>query len=521
MPLARAAALILASLSVACGPPYQAARPLAAGERHQTGIMDGAGGEKLFWQAWQPSGQKRGVLVVMHGLKDHSSRYSGLAQKLTAAGYALYAFDLRGHGRSSGRRVQIDSFDQYVADLAGFLEMVRGREPGAPIFLFGHSMGGAIATLTAIEKQPSLAGLLLSGPALRLDVWPLTLPITRHSGSLTPSLPFFRLSDDDFSSDPAVVAAIGKDPLVYHRGAPVGTAAGLIGATQRIWAGVDRLTLPILAMHGTKDKLTSPAGSRELVARAPSTDATLRLYDGFMHDLLHEPDGARVAADIQAWLDAHTGGPAAPFAAARPTAEDERLAPAPWHPSESLHVGAAAEKVEDGGDLDATVALAVRSRLFLGRPASYCVGFNGALGGSDAGLVYEAELSPLGAGLRLGDRGVACLAAGAGLGGIRDAVPFGWQIPVEAWFDIGLGPLRLAAWFEGTTVLDAEVRQDGSDIDGLDELTAGLAVRLGGDSRYWSDTTAGHGPFLAATFRQVMGADFLGLTLGMHFWGSD
>ena len=331
----RAAAVILASLSVACGPPYQAARPLPAGERHQTGLMDGAGGEKLFWQAWQPAGDKRGVLVVMHGLKDHSSRYSGLAQKLTAAGYALYAFDLRGHGRSSGRRVQIDSFDQYVADLAGFLEMVRRREPGAPIFLFGHSMGGAIATLTAIERQPALAGLLLSGPALRLDVWPLTLPITRHSGSLTPSLPFFRLADDDFSSDPAVVAAIGKDPLVYHRGAPVGTAAGLIGATQRIWAGLDRLTLPILAMHGTKDKLTSPAGSRELVARAPSTDATLRLYEGFMHDLLHETDGARVAADIQAWLDAHTGGPAAPFAAAgRPPRTSA------WHPPPGIRARA-------------------------------------------------------------------------------------------------------------------------------------------------------------------------------------
>lgn len=516
----RGAALLLLVL-VACGPPRQAARPLApAGAEHPTGLRE-SGGERLFWQAWRPAGEVRGVLVVMHGLKDHSSRYSGLAEKLTAGGYAVYAFDLRGHGRSSGRRVQVDSFDQYTADLAGFLAFVAEREPGRPIFLFGHSMGGAIATLTVIEERPRLAGLLLSGPALRLDVWPLTVPLTRQSGSLTPSLPFFRLDDEDFSSDPEIVAAMGKDPFIYHRGAPVGTAAALIGATERIWAGVDRLTLPILALHGTRDRLTSPAGSRELVARAPSTDATLRLYEGFMHDLLHEPEGARVADDIRAWLDAHTGGPAASFAAARPTAEDERLAPAPWHPSESLHVGAAAQRVTDGGELDGTLALAVRSRLFLGRPAAYCLGIDGAIGGSDAGLVYEAELYPLGAGLRLGDRGVAALCAGAGLGGIRGAVPFGWQIPVEAWIDLGAGPLRLAAWLEATTVLDEETRQDGSDIDGIDELSAGVAIRLGGDARYWASTTAGYGPFIAATYRQLMGAEFLGLTLGMHFWGSD
>ncbi len=516
------AAAVLASIALAaCGPPQQAARPLAASAGHDTGLFDGAGGAKLFWQAWKPSGQTRAVLVVMHGLKDHSSRYSGLAEKLTAAGYAVYAFDLRGHGRSSGRRVQIDSFDQYLDDLAAFIDFVRTREPDRPIFLFGHSMGGAIATLTVIEKQPPLAGLILSGAALRLDVWPLTAALTRHSGSLLPGLPFFRLSDEDFSSDPQVVAAMGKDPFIYDRGAPVGTAAGLIGATARIWAGVDRLTLPILALHGTRDRLTSPAGSRELIARVPSTDATLRIYDRFMHDLLHEPDGQRVAADIQAWLDAHTGGPAAPFAAARPGADDERLAPTPRHPGESLSIGLAGQKPRDGDLADGSLALAVRSRLFLGRSAVYCLGLDGALGASDAGLVYEAELYPVGVGLRLGDRGAAALCAGAGLGGIKNAIPFGWQLPVEAWIDLGLGPLRLAGWLEATTVLDSDVRQDGSDIDGVDELSAGLALRLGGDTRYWASTSAGYGPFLAATFRQAMGADFLGLALGMHFWGAD
>jgi alpha-beta hydrolase superfamily lysophospholipase len=463
----------------------------------------------------------RAVLVVMHGLEDHSGRYSGLAERLTAAGYAVYAFDLRGHGRSSGRRVQVDSFDQYTSDLAAFIELVRTHEPGRPVFLFGHSMGGAIATLTTIEKRPELAGLILSGAALRLDVWPMTAALTRHSGSLLPRLPFFRLNEDDFSSDPAVVADMKKDPLVYHGGAPVGTAAELIGATARIWAGVDRLTLPILALHGTRDRLTSPAGSRELVARVPSTDATLRIYDGFMHDLLHEPDGQRVAADIQAWLDAHTGGSAASFAAARPTADDERLAPAARHPGESMSLGLAGQKPTEGDLSDGTLALAVRSRLFLGRSAVYCIGFDATIGGSDAGPVYEAELYPVGLGARLGDRGAAAVCAGAGLGGIRNAIPFGWQLPVEAWVDLGLGPVRVAGWFEATTVLDSDVRQDGTDIDGIDELSAGLALRLGGDTRYWARTTAGYGPFLAATFRQAMGADFLGLTLGMHFWGAD
>src|SRR4029078_4956549 len=101
--------------------------------------------------------------------------------------------------------------------------------------------------------------------------------------------------------------------------------------------------------------------------------------------------------------------------------------------------------------------------------------------------------------MRLGHRGSAAVGAAAGLGGVKNAIPFGWQLPVEAWVDLGLGPVRLAGWFEATTVLDSEVRQDGSDIDGVDELSAGLALRLGGDTRYWARTTAGYGPFLAGT----------------------
>jgi len=307
----RTLALVATCSLVACASPY---RPLRIGAEeaipssvsHAVGAFDGAGGTQLFEQFWWGDSTKA-AFVIVHGLYDHSNRYSALAERLVGEGFAVYAFDLRGHAHSEGERVYVDSFDQYLEDLDRLMKRVRAREPKRPVILFGHSMGGAIATLYTIRNQPELAGLVLSGAALQVgpEVSGGVKFGTRVIGSITPHEGVFALDLDKFSRDKAVVAETKNDPLVYHEPAPASTAAELLGAISKIQDSMEQVKVPVLAMHGGADSITPPEGSKTLVARAPNKDKTLKIYDGLYHDLLHEPEKDKVISDVVAWSKSH------------------------------------------------------------------------------------------------------------------------------------------------------------------------------------------------------------------------
>ena len=302
-------ALIFFSGCAAAGPSVIHLDPeakTAAGADHTEFGIEGMGGLPLFAQAWRPADSPKAVLVIVHGLKDHSDRYGALADQAVQHGYAVYAFDLRGHGKSAGDRVTIDSFDDYLGDLDKVLAQVRTREPGKPIFLFGHSMGGCIVTLYTLRNKPNLKGLILSGPALKPgdDVSRFLIASTHVVSAVAPGLPVMELPNANFSRDAQTVADMDKDPLVTQGKGPAHTAAELLDAMDEIDSKMEQLQVPLLDMHGTQDKLTNPEGSKELVKRAGSTDKTLKLYDGLYHDLLHEPERAQVMADVLAWMDA-------------------------------------------------------------------------------------------------------------------------------------------------------------------------------------------------------------------------
>ena len=266
------------------------------------------GGLQLFAQSWRPANEvPRAVLIVVHGLKDHSSRYGELAVRLVGEGFAVHAFDLRGHAHSEGVRVHIDSFDEYLSDLGVFLERVRQREPGKPVFLLGHSMGGAIVTLFTLEKKPDIRGLVLSAPALKpgADVSKALIATTRVIGGMFPNLKVLELDPKQFSRDPEVVKENETDPLVFQQGGPARTASRLLSALNTLSERMEEVSTPVLVMHGTADTVTDPEGSKALVERARATDKTLKLYEGLYHDLLHEPEKAQVLADIVQWLRAH------------------------------------------------------------------------------------------------------------------------------------------------------------------------------------------------------------------------
>jgi acylglycerol lipase len=270
---------------------------------HEEGRLDGAGGVRIFWQAWRPPAI-RAVVVLAHGGSEHSGRYAWTAERLAERGYATYAIDHRGHGRSEGARAYLDRMDNVVADLDDLVHLAAERHPDTPIFLLGHSVGGCVALAYAIEHQDKLDGLLLSAPVAVLEA---ASPATRIAGRvlsvIAPRLGVYDIDSTTVSRDPDVVRDYDADPLNYHGKLPARTVAELSSTVGRFPEQLPRLTLPLLVMHGTADRLVPPAASDFVDARASSEDKTYIRYDGLFHEILNEPERDRVVGDIADWLD--------------------------------------------------------------------------------------------------------------------------------------------------------------------------------------------------------------------------
>jgi alpha-beta hydrolase superfamily lysophospholipase len=274
--------------------------------RTDEGQFTGQRGVPIRWQAWGPDGPAKAVLVVAHGFGEHIGRYSHLVEAVVPLGYAVYGPDHRGHGRSGGHRALIDRHEFLLDDLDQVFARATADHPGVPVFLLGHSMGGNIALASALRGRQRLAGLVLSGPAVTTAGVPRLLQVlARLLGRLVPRLGVTKLSAASVSSDPAVVAAYEADPLVFHGKMPAGTGAAILATSKRFPAQLPSLTVPLLVVHGSADALVSVESGRTAHALAGSTDKTLKVYDGFAHEVMNEPGRSAVLADITAWLDAH------------------------------------------------------------------------------------------------------------------------------------------------------------------------------------------------------------------------
>lgn len=266
----------------------------------------GADGRYLFERRWLPAGAARAAVIIVHGYAEHSGRYAHVGQHLAEAGYAAYAFDLRGHGLSDGKRASVRSFGEYLADLRVYVARVRLHAHEAPVFVLGHSMGGCIVALFAAVDAPAVRGVMLSGAVLPGGGVgaQIVARILELFARLAPDLPTIALNASSVSRDEDVVRRYEEDPLVYHGRVRVGLAAAMSRAARRIARDERTIDLPLLIMHGTDDALASPDGSRRLHDRAASLDKTLKLYDGLHHEILNEPEQLQVLADIVVWLDA-------------------------------------------------------------------------------------------------------------------------------------------------------------------------------------------------------------------------
>jgi alpha-beta hydrolase superfamily lysophospholipase len=271
------------------------------------GSFQGVDGIKIFTREWQPAGKPHGVVVISHGLNAHSGLYEWAAQQFTKNGLAVHALDHRGRGRSDGERFFVKQFSDWTTDLATFIDIVKAREPGLPVFLLGHSAGGVIACGYALEHQDELTGLICEDLAYQIPAPDIALAILKGVSHLAPHAHVLKLKNEDFSRDPAVVAALNADPLIAGEKQPSETIAALVRADELLKKSFQRITLPLLILHGTADKVTKPSGSKELFEKAGSRDKMLKLYEGHFHDLLADVGKQQVMADIQAWIDAHIG----------------------------------------------------------------------------------------------------------------------------------------------------------------------------------------------------------------------
>jgi alpha-beta hydrolase superfamily lysophospholipase len=271
--------------------------------RTTSGYFSGAGGRRIFRCAWLPDGSPRAKVVLVHGASEHSGRYQHVAEVLVDDGYGVYALDHQGHGRSEGRRAVLDRMASAVADVDQLVGLARENEPGVPIFLLGHSMGGTIALAYCLEHQQRLAGLILSGPLAALEAAPAPLRLVgRILSAVAPATPLIAIDATLVSRDPTVVDDYVADPLNYHGKLPARTVAELAAAIDAFPDAVGAITLPTLILYGTADRLAPPAGSEMLERQMGAADKTVKPYPGLFHEILNEPERDEVLADIRTWL---------------------------------------------------------------------------------------------------------------------------------------------------------------------------------------------------------------------------
>jgi len=275
--------------------------------KHKEGWFKGLKDFNLYYQCWLPDKRPEVILLVAHGLAEHSGRYMNLVNHFVPKGYAVYSHDHQGHGKSEGLRCYVDRFSDYLIDLKTFFDMAHAEHRDTKFFLVGHSMGGTIATVYAAQHQDELAGLMVSGASLTVStsVSPVLIAVAGILSVLLPKMGTTVLDASAISQDKAVVDAYVNDPLVYRGKVRARLGAELIKTWKKLPYLMPDIKLPILIMHGTADRLSNPEGSRMLYERVSSTDKTLKLYEGFYHEIMNEPGREQVLGDMETWLSKH------------------------------------------------------------------------------------------------------------------------------------------------------------------------------------------------------------------------
>ncbi len=262
-------------------------------------------GLKLYLQAWLPENPKASMLLV-HGLGEHSGRYSPMVSKLNDLGMAVFTFDGRGHGKSANGNptAYFDSHLDYLQDIDALFGKAKNYLPGKPAFLYGHSMGGGLVAAYVLKYQPEATGVILSSPAIKEaeGTSPILIALSGLINRIAPKLKVLKLDIAGVSRIPEEVEKYKSDPLNYQESIPTRTGYEIYQMMQFIQKNAGDFALPFLLIHGDADRLTNPKGSDYLFDQAKSTDKNFRLFPGGYHELINDSDREEVMQVIADWV---------------------------------------------------------------------------------------------------------------------------------------------------------------------------------------------------------------------------
>lgn len=274
--------------------------------QHESGFFPGYCGLSLYYQHWWSLEPTRAALVIVHGLGGHSGLFYNVVEALAPQGFHLYALDLRGNGRSPGRRGHIRSWDEFRGDLGAFRTLVERERPHQPLFIMGHSLGGAVALDYVLHYPQGLQGTIVSNPSLgAVGVSPVRFAIARLLSRVWPT---FSLSTgiaiEAGTRDPEVLARYRNDPL-HHSTGSARLATEYMATAKWLQSHAANVKVPLLVLQSGADRVSYPEGSRRFFESVAFADKTWKEYPKSYHEIYVDLDYEMVLADLRNWLWAH------------------------------------------------------------------------------------------------------------------------------------------------------------------------------------------------------------------------
>jgi acylglycerol lipase len=275
--------------------------------RHIEGSFTTRDGLSLFDQVWLPDDEPRLGLVIIHGVCEHSGRYMNLVNALVPQGVAVLSFDLRGHGRSPGKRVYIDSWQEYLDDIQTFVAIIRQGHPNLPLFLYGHSLGSILALDYLEDHSQGWQGAILSAiPVSSLETAsPAMVTLARFLSGFWPTFTLkSQVNTKDLARDTKVVQVYDNDPLVF-RVMTVRWGTEYMAHLKNACHIATHITLPVLVINGANDRLCEPGPAQICFDGIASQDKTFKVYPDRFHEIHNDFGWEEVVQDIGGWMDGH------------------------------------------------------------------------------------------------------------------------------------------------------------------------------------------------------------------------